>query len=442
MHQNNSLKWLLGSILIFASAIVSGQTKRMSLSDCVDYALTNHPDVKVAELQVKDADWQIRESKAIGLPQFNGGIDYQYFIQRPGIPQSALFPGGSDEKVAFNANHSLTPSIALDQLIYSRDYGIALKAAQYYRDYAQAGMAVTRQNIRFQVIDAYIPTLVISESLDILDKNISSIEKLLNETKEISKAGFAEQLDVDRLELSLSVLRSDRSNLVRQQETVVNALKFSMGMPVSDSLTLADDLDKVLAQYPDTDLTSEINYMNRTEYVQLLKGRDLSALQIDLNSKVWIPTVRGFLQYQPGWQGGFGNDTKWFFIPSAVTGLSVSVAIWDGGTAKAKRERARIEVQGIDQQKWQLENAITLEVENARKQFINAQERVGNQRRNLDLAQRIFNTTETKYKAGVGSSFELTQAEQALYTAQKNVIDALYDSLLAKAATRKALGID
>lgn len=440
MHQNNSLKLLLVSILIFTLGAASAQKTAMSLADCIDYALTNHPDIKVAELQVKDAEWQITENKNTGLPQLSGGLDYQYFIQRPGIPQSALFPGGTDEKVAFNANHSLAPSLSLNQLIYSRSYGIALKAAQYYREYSQAGLAVTRQKIRYQVVDAYLPTLVISESVGILDKNIVTIEKLLNETKAINQAGFAEQLDVDRLELSLSILRSDRSMLLRQQETVVNALKFTMGMPVADSLTLADNLDKLLAQYAETDLSSQINFMNRTEYVQILKGRDLSALQVDLNSKTWIPTINAFLQYSPGWQGGFGNDTKWFFIPSAVTGLSVSVPIWNGGVTKAKRERARLDVQEIDQQKRQLENAITLEVENARKQYINAQEQVSNQRRNLDLAQRIYDTSEKKYKAGIGSSLEITQAEQALYTAQKSVIDALYDFLLAKAAISKALG--
>jgi len=440
MRHKITLKLLFFSILIFFSSNTYGQATGMSLNDCIAYALANHPDIKVAELQLKDADWQIKESKSSGLPQLSAGIDYQYFIQRPGIPQSALFPGGGDEKVFFNANHSLSPSISLNQLFFSNSYRVALKAAELYRDYAQSGMEVTREKIRNQVIDAYLPTLVISENLDILDKNISTIEKLLNETTAINKAGFAEQLDVDRLDLSLSTLRSDRSSILRQQEMVLNALKFSMGMPVSEAIVLSDDLDKLIGQYADVDLTSELNLMNRSEYVQLLKGRELGTMEIELNSKTWLPTVSGFLNYQPGWQGGFGDDTKWFFIPAAVAGVSVQVPIWDGGTTKAKRERATISVQTIDVQKRMLENAITLEVENARKQFVNAQERVNNQRRNLALAERIYNTTETKYKAGVGSSLELTQAEQSLYAAQKNLIDAMYEFLQAKAAVKKSLG--
>jgi len=214
---------------------------------------------------------------------------------------------------------------------------------------------------------------------------------------------------------------------------------------VKQEIEPSDNLQNLLSVYADADLATEPNFMNREEYVQLLKGRELNTLQIDLNSKTWMPSVSGFIQYQPGWQGGFGKSTdvnfhKWFFIPSAIAGVSVNIPIWDGGAAKARRERAMISVQTIDVQKQTLENAITLEVENARKQFVNARERMESQQKNHDLAQRIYDTTQKKYKAGVGSSFEITQAEQQLYAAQQSLMQAQFDLLTAKTAVRKALG--
>lgn len=412
----------------------------MSLSECVSYALENHPNIKVAQLQVNDAEWRVKENTATALPQISGGLSYQYFIQRPGIPASALGFGTGDQKVVFSAVHSLSPSITINQLFFSNSYRIATKAAEYYRDYVNDQLAVAKQTVRNQVVDAYLPALLISENVAIFDKNIGNLEKLFSDTKAINKAGFAEQLDVDRLDLSLSTLRSERGNLVRQQEIVVNALKFVMGMPVKNPVALSDNLDKLLAEYASADVASEPNLMNRPEYVQLLKGRELATLQVDLNRKPWMPTVAGFVQYQPGWQGGFGNQTAWFFVPSAVAGLSINVPIWDGGGAKARRERAVIQVQTIDAQKQLLENAIALEVENARKQYANAAERVTSQQKNLALAQRIYDTTQTKYKAGIGSSFEVTQAESGLYTAQQSLMQAQYDVLTARAAIRKALG--
>lgn len=433
--------WLAGLWVSVPAGKIVGQTP-MSLPDCIQYAYDNNPQIRIAQLQITDADCQIRESKSIGYPQLSASIGYQYFIQRPGIPASALgIPGAGDEKVAFNAYHSLTPGLAWNQLLFSNSYLVGLRAARYYKAYVEQQVAVTKRELRNAVTDAFLPALLISENLAILDKNIGNLEKMLSETKATNQAGFAEQLDVDRLELSLSTLRAERDNLVRQREVVVNALKFAMGMPVQQEIALSGNVQQLLAEYAGADPgAAEVNFSNRPEYVQLLKGRDLNAIQIELYSKTWMPTVAAFVQYQPGFQGAFGNDTKWFFIPAAIAGVSINVPIWDGGTTRAKRERAAISVQTIDAQKQILENAITLEVENARKQYLNAAERVKSQQKNLDLAQRIYNTTQTKYQAGVGSSFELVSAEQQLYAAQQSLMQAQYDLLTARVAIKKALG--
>ncbi|HND87750.1 MAG TPA: TolC family protein [Saprospiraceae bacterium] len=456
----------------------AGQTSPMSLSDCVRYALENHPNVKVAQLQVADADWRVKESKATGLPQLSAGLSYNYFIQRGGLPSSALGFGASgpidlspalpsfsadqaaelsrvfgsifasdpDSKVYFNSVHGASGSVSANQLIFNNSYLVALKAARYYRQYVELQLGAAKETVRNQVTDAYLPALLLSENLAILDKNIGNLDKLLSDTRAINKAGFAEQLDVDRLDLSLANLRSERGNLARQREIVVSALKMAMGMPVGTEISLSDDLNALLKTYADADLTTAVNPMNHPEYLQLLKGRDLAALQIDLYRKPWMPTVLGFVQWQGGLQGGFGakdspTHNKWFFIPSAVAGLSVSVPLYDGGGSKAKRERALIQVQTIDAQKQMLENAIQLQAESARKQYANAAERVSNQQKNLALAQRIYDTTQTKYKAGIGSSFEITQAEQGLYSAQQALMTAQFDLLNAKVAIKKALGI-
>lgn len=241
---------------------------------------------------------------------------------------------------------------------------------------------------------------------------------------------------MDRLELSLANLRNERDNLARQQTIVMDALKFAMGFPVTEALSVSDNIDKLLATYADADLTSQVNFNARPEYTQLLKGRDLSSVQVDLYNKPWMPTVAGYIQAQGSYQG---ND-KLFWIPSTVAGISVSLPIWDGGGARAKRERAMLSVQQVDIQRGMLENAITLEVVAARKQYLNTIERVSNQQKNLSLAQRIYSATETKYKAGIGSSFELVTAEQQVTTAQQNLLQAQYDLLTARVAVKKALG--
>jgi outer membrane protein TolC len=232
-------------------------------------------------------------------------------------------------------------------------------------------------------------------------------------------------------------LRTERGNLVRQLDVLLNVLKYALGKPVTDKIAIGDNVDKLMQEFGTADLTSQINYMNRPEYLSLLKGRDLSSVQLDIYKKAWLPTVSGFVNYQGSWQG---ND-KLYWIPQSLAGLSISVPIWNGGGTTASKQRAVIALQTIDVQKVQLESAFDLELDNARKQFMNAQDRIGSQQKNLDLAQRIYNTTQTKYKAGVGSSFELVSAEQGLYSAQQALMQAQYDLLTAKNAIKRALGL-
>lgn len=447
MLKQYSHNLLLSGFLLAFGAFANAQTSTtMSLSDCIQFAIENHPDVKTAQLQIKDADWRVKENLATGLPQISAGVSYQYFIQRPGIPASALgFPGAGEEKVAFSAVHSLSPSISLNQLVFNNSYLLSIRAARYYRQYVENQLALARQTVRNKVTDAYLPALLITDNLSILDKNISNLEKLFSDTKAINQAGFAEQLDVDRLELSLSTLRSERGNLARQREIVVNALKFTMGMPVGTEISIADNTTALLSAAGEVDLTSPADFMTRPEYMVLLKGRELNEVEIDLYRKPWMPTVAAFVQWQGGLQGGFGNKNsdnfdQWFYIPSSVAGVSVTIPIYDGGGTKAKRERAFISAQTVDIQKGMLENAISLELDSARKQYLNAKERVSNQEKNVALAQRIYDTTQTKYKSGVGSSFEITQAESGLYSAQQGLLQAQFDLLTAKVAIKKAMG--
>jgi outer membrane protein TolC len=114
--------------------------------------------------------------------------------------------------------------------------------------------------------------------------------------------------------------------------------------------------------------------------------------------------------------------------------------LYDGGFARAKKERAMVTAAEVDIQKETLERVYNLELETARKQLINAQMRVANEERNINLAQRIYDTSQTKFKAGVGSSLEVTQALSGLYQSQGQLIQARYELLKARIAVKRALG--
>jgi outer membrane protein TolC len=409
----------------------------MSLEDCIAYALERHPQIKLAQLEIRDADWQIKENTAVALPQLNIGVDYQYFIQQPELPAEALgFPADPGTKFTFALRNNLTGTIGVNQLLFNNSYLLGIKAAKEYRKYVDIKLEAAKTALRNSVTDAYVPALILTENINILNKNLEVQEQLLYETREVYKAGFAEQLDVDRIEFASTTLQTERDNLVRQQEILVDLLQFAIHMPVNEEIVLSDDVTRLLTEYADVNPDESLSYQNHSDYVAVLKARELSEIQVDLYAKNWLPSLSAFAQYQPSYQG---ND-QLFWIPSALAGVKLNIPLYDGGFARAKKERAMVTAAEVDIQKETLERVYNLELETARKQLINAQMRVANEERNINLAQRIYDTSQTKFKAGVGSSLEVTQALSGLYQSQGQLIQARYELLKARIAVKRALG--
>jgi len=293
--------------------------------------------------------------------------------------------------------------------------------------------------VKNKVREAYLPSLILEETRNTLQKNIANLEKLFFETKELYKAGFVEQLDVDRLELSLANLKTEINNIDRQKDLIYNVLKFSMNFPADQQIAVSDDINRLLIDVEPRDLNGKVNYSTRAEYRVVQQSQILQDLNVSYIKSTYYPNLVTFAQYQQtGQSGKIFQDNLWTDL--GVVGLSVNVPLYSGGAKKAKLQRAKLDLEKSNNQMRSLERAIWMEVGNARVAYKNAVQRVTDQQKNLDLAQKIYNTTQIKYKEGVGSSLEITQAEQALFQSQQNVIQAKYELLLSKVDLDKALG--
>ena len=347
---------------------------------------------------------------------------------------------GAGSKTSFQQKNTLSAGITASQLIYSGSYNVALKASRLARQLANVQLTAKQAEVRNQVMDAYLPGLLITESLKTLDKNIENLEKLLKEVKATYKAGFVEQLDVDRLELSLANLQSERDNIDRQQGLVLNALKMVIGYPMDKGLELMDNINSLMIPAPNEDLVGQIDFSKRAEYAVLNTVEQLNGLNVELQKATAYPTIAGFASFTENLQTDNFFSKPVSSLPTGVVGFNAKINIWDSNIRKTKVERAKIALEQLKYQKSDFERAVTLQVLNARIAYTNAQRRLESQKKNEALAERIHTTTQTKYKNGIGSSLEITTAEQQLYQSQQNVRQAQFDLLSAQKGLQKALG--
>lgn len=427
--------WLCSYSLVDAQ-----QSNIMDLAGAISYAENNSPSIKDALLRVQDADARIRESTARGLPQLSASGSYTYYFEVPVQPLPEIFqmPGGPTE-ISFLLQNNVTGAVNLDAMVFDPVYFVALKAARAARTYAQLDLNNQKREVRKTVRDAYLPLLLVKANLDQLDKNIANLEQLFFETQETYKAGFAEQLDVDRLELSLATLRTEQENLSRQYDILLSAFKYTINYPIDQELTVGDELETILVEVGNEAEVGAINYGLRPELTLLEQVIQLNDYNVQVSRSGFIPTLRAVGAYQYQYQGA--DLSSGFWAPTGFVGLNLSIPIYDGGFKRSQIQRAQIARDQVVVQRETMTRAIKLEVTNARATLQNARDRLADRERNMALAQRIYDTTQVKYREGVGSSIEVSQAEQALYTAQSNRLQALYDLIEAKTALKEALGL-
>ena len=441
-------------LLVFLTHIVVGHTQtKLSLQEAIDYAFEHNLSIKEAQLNIADADAQILERRSTGLPQLSGQVDYNRYLQVPistlpsafeeviKLGNGGTLPDDFSPQITFLQKNNLSAGLNLRTMIFDGSFFTALKAAKIYRNYSQEELEATKEQVRNQVTDAYLPALIIEENKILLEKNVKNVQALYYGTKETYKAGFIEQLDVDRLALTLANLETERDNLIRQEEVVLNYLKLAIGFPADKALIVTDNIEQLITPISDNQLTAKVPYLNRRTYRVAEAGLQLAALNTEYNKNLYLPSLSFIAGYNQTFQGGkLFNDPNSFWAPTFVIGLSLRVPILDGLGKKSKIERQEIAYEIAKNQRDQLAQLIDTEVVNARTQYTGALERLENQKKNLALAEKIHNTTQIKYKEGVGTSLELSQSERDLFTTQRNYTQTLYDILVARMNLIKALG--
>lgn len=450
-------------ILILLSAFNIQAQQSFTLDEAVSYALNNSTQLKVTNLEVAQADSEIAEVKSMGLPQVNAGVDYNYYVYSPVNPIEDFitpaiygvllqeFPGEvmaptSDPEIfefSFFPKNNLTARIDGSMLLFDGSYLTGLKAARLFKELRMKKKGIVEEEIRSQVTKAYMNILIAKENQKTLNKNISNIETSLHEAKAYYENGFMEQLDVDRINLSLESVKTEEERITDFLEITHELLKFQMNYPLAQELSISEDLDDLVAQLQTevNEQYAKVNYSDKAQYAEIEMGLEMNKLNIERLEKGYYPSLRARAGVSETLQRNKlfdGNEAGW--LPTVYAGLALNIPITDGKLKKSSIQKAELELEKNNLLKSEFERSIDLKAKTAYNNFLTAKKTLENRKRSLDIVQSIYDKTQIKFKEGVGSSIEVTQAEMQLFDAQSKYINALYDLLNSKTELDIALG--
>ncbi len=216
-----------------------------SLQQAVDYATKNNVQVKNALLEIKKQAETNREVTSAALPQISGTGSYTYNAKLPVSLVPAEFFGGQPgtfEKIAFGLKHNATDGVQLNQILFDGQVFVGLQARESVLDFQRKNAEVTEEMIKANIHKIYYQLVVSKQQVELLDANIDRFEKLLKDTRIIYENGFAEKLDVDKVNVTLTNLQTEKIRALNQIDNGYLGLKVLIGMPVKDELVLTDTL--------------------------------------------------------------------------------------------------------------------------------------------------------------------------------------------------------
>jgi outer membrane protein len=442
----------------------TNETHQFTVAQAVEYALKNSVQVKNALLDVKIAQQTNREYTSLAYPQLNGNAGINYF---PKIPITS-FPNfiaaatydvldkegvrdgsGNPIKVPddfgfvnaqFGTKYTATAGVELSQILFDGQVFVGLQARSTNLKFWQKNAEVTEEMINANIQKIYYQLVIGKMQMGKIDANIALLEKLLHDTREIYKNGFAEKLDVDKTTVTLTNLQTEKIKVQNSIDAGNASLKYLMGMPQQEVLVLTDTLTE--ATIKDDLLEDTYNYNDRKE-VQLLElGKRLNSYNVRRYKLSYIPTVAAFGQYSKNAQRNsfniFDFSQPWF--TTAVVGVRLNIPIFDGMMKDASIKKAKFELLKSDNSLNNLKQGIDMEVKQTRWKMKSAVLTIDAQRKNMELAESIYNQTKKKYEQGLGSNLEIINSWKDVQVAQSDYYAALYDAIIAKVDYHKAIG--
>lgn len=421
------------------------ETKVFTLAEAKSYAVAHSKDLALKQIEVEQARFKVKESLALLLPQVNADLKYTRFGKIPAtiIPENALFPGSEQSVVQFGFPSNLEAGISATQTVFNGVFLVGLKAAEIFVDMTKQEKEVKIEEVLDLVTRSYYNALVARESAAIVAGNIKNLESLYLQTKQLFDAGLVEEIDVDRLELSLSNLKIQVKTLEKNSEITELVLKYQMGFPLDQPIILTEKI----ADFMDVEvaLTSEKGDFGMRKEMRLMDLREaINEANVKRLKYGYLPSISAFagLASQAQRQGfsffRFGDQYPWFNVRN--TGFIINIPIWDSFERKSQIQSAKLDIERIKMGRDLMLEGFKLEYQKARTDYFNAMDEYREAEKNMELANKIYKVAQIKYKEGVGSSLELTDAEQQLYNTQANLINAAYKVIIAKADINKSLG--
>ena len=412
------------------SSVQTPKVLQLSLQEAQNHAVESNRSLKNASLAVQEAYAQRWQTIASMLPQVDGSYAYSNYCGY----SATLSMGGMEVPVSMPNVGALgvTASMGLNGqgIVGALLNNIAI-------DMKKIALEQSESELRGNVMSSYVSVLALQSITELLDSTLLNIEGLEQMTQSAVDAGAAEQTSADQIRVRVNTLKNSINQQKRNIELAFTSLKVLLDVPVETELVLTDKIDGILSAEKVLALLGE-NFIveNNLNYQLLSKNVELAKRNVHMAGWAYGPTVA--VAYNYANQQYYGEGGMRMTPPNLIQ-VSVKMPLWSSGKRAAGVVEKKIAYEEAKNTLSETTDQLAIQYRQLCFNLNNAYETYLNEKENIEVSKRVFNSATEKFKYGASSNLELTNASNDLINAQSTYVQAMLSLVNAQVELDKFL---
>jgi outer membrane protein len=402
----------------------SSGTVRLSLKDAEAIALKSNPAISVARLSALASEQVTREVRSNLWPQAYGNVTAVDAQNNSRITAGALNNPIIYTRAAGGAEVS--------QLITDFGHTTNLVAGARLQAKADEQSAVaTKEDVLLAVDQAFYNALQTHAVLHVAEQTVASRQLLSDQVSALTKSKLKSDLDLSFANVNLAQAKLLYLDALNNDKASMAALSAILGYATLESFELVNDTDQIAPPPADVDPLIIEAFAKRPEILSLEFQSESAEKLHKAEHDQYYPTISAL--------GAIGDspvrDDR-VYGPYAAAGVNIEIPIFNGSLYSARSREADLRAQATRQRLMDLRNRISRDVRTSWLAANTAFDRVNVSEQLLAQANQALDLAQTRYKLGLSSIVELSQAQLQQTQADIGNAQAGYQYRLALSVLR------
>jgi outer membrane protein len=406
---------LVSVFLAFTDAPCFGQNEQnLTLAEAEKIALQNHPQIQVASYLASAATARVQQARSAYYPQAYGsltGVDAER--------NSRIAAGGLNNPIIFERYSN---GVTVGQLVtdFGRTHEL-VKSSNYHARARQEDVVATRADVVLQVDQAYFAVLKAQTVLQVAEKTVSTRQLVADQVSAMAKNKLKSGLDVSFANVDLAQAQLLLVQAQNDLQASLADLSAAMGYASRQAFRLAEE---PMPAAPPADLAQllEKAVQNRPELISQRLDVNSAKSYAIAERDLWFPTITAM-----GTAGLTPYGADQLSPRYAAAGFNVNLPLFNGHLYGALRSEADSQAQAQQQYLRTLEDRIVRDVQKAWLNANSAYQRQSLTEQLLKSAAEALDLAQERYKLGLSSIIELSQAQLNETQAEIAQAGAKYD---------------